>query len=293
VRAYRRGGGDAIVENVETGTAVKIQILDGASIEGSVTGAAADELAVHADGAGIHRSEMFYKSGGGFAIRDLPAGTYSITATSGPASGGTSATVAAGETKRGVTIALAPQATVTGTLVDYATKQPIPSAAMFGTRLKSTTFTLALGTSESENTTDARGRFTIRDVPTGEVVIVAMLTTERDLQLYAPRVLPAKTTIDLGEVPVMLPRVRQGAGKLGYTLVVPQDQWFTSRLQVATVDAAATKAGLRAGDVITSVDGTDVRGEHAGYYESLVRVAPGTELVLGLERGATVEILVK
>jgi hypothetical protein len=293
VRAYRRGGGDAIVENVKTGTAVKIQILDGASIEGTVTGAAADELAVQADGGGIHRRETFYKSGGAFAIRDLPAGKYSLAATSGPASGGTAVTVAAGEIKRGVAIALAPQATVTGTLVDYATKQPIPSAAMFGSRLKSTTFTLGLGTSESENTTDARGRFTIRDVPTGDVVIVAMLTTEGDLQLYAPRVLPAKSTIELGEVAVMLPRVRQGAGKLGYTLVAPADQWFTNHLQVATVDAAATKAGLRVGDVITSVDGIDVRGEHAGYYDSLVRVAPGTKLALGLERGTTVEIVAK
>jgi protocatechuate 3,4-dioxygenase beta subunit len=293
VRAYRRGGGDAIVENVKTGTSVKVQILDGASIEGTVTGAAGDELSVSANGGGIQRTETFYKSGGVFAIRDLPAGVYTLSATSGNASGGATATVAAGETKRGVTIALAPQATVTGTLVDYATKKPIPSAVMFGTRLASTTFTLALGTSESENTTDARGRFTIRDVPTGDVVIVALLTTERDLQLYAPRTLPSKATIELGEVPVMMPRVRQGAGKLGYTLVSPIDQWFTNHLAVATVDAAATKAGLRTGDVITSVDGIDVRGEHAGYYESLVRVAPGTKLALGLARGATVELVAK
>lgn len=290
VRAYRRGGGDAIVENVKTGTQVKIQILDGATLEGTVTGATADELSVTANGGGIGRTETFYKSGGAFAIRDLPGGTYTLAATSGGASGGTTVSVAAGETKRGIAIALAPQATVTGTLVDHATKKPIPSAAMFATRLAATTFTLALGTSESENTTDARGRFTLRDVPTGNIVIVAMLTRERDLQLYAPRTLAAKATIELGEVAVMMPRVREGAGKLPFTLVAPPNQWFTHRFEIATADA---RTSLRAGDVITSVDGIDVRGDNAGLYDPLVRVAPGTRLALGLERGATVDVVAK
>jgi serine protease Do len=53
----------------------------------------------------------------------------------------------------------------------------------------------------------------------------------------------------------------------------------------------AAKSGLEVGDVITSVDGHDVQGENL-YVADLLRAPPGTKLIIGVARGATVSITV-
>jgi C-terminal processing protease CtpA/Prc len=47
---------------------------------------------------------------------------------------------------------------------------------------------------------------------------------------------------------------------------------------------------LKIGDVIVSIDGVDVRGERSYLAWTLMQVAPGTIVKLGLERGTVVPI---
>lgn len=85
VRAFRRGGGETVVEHVAVGaTGVKLQLKATGSIEGLVTraGGAPLELTLTvADVAqGFSREETYFRSNGAFAVTDLPAGHFRVTA---------------------------------------------------------------------------------------------------------------------------------------------------------------------------------------------------------------------
>ena len=86
--------------------------------------------------------------------------------------------------------------------------------------------------------------------------------------------------------------VRPGRSIRGVVVDAGDADPLEPRLEVAVVrrGGPAARAGLRPGDVITSVDGHDVRGGGAHLYGALTRVGPGVALRLGLERGATVEL---
>jgi C-terminal processing protease CtpA/Prc len=69
----------------------------------------------------------------------------------------------------------------------------------------------------------------------------------------------------------------------------PEDMKFT----VSYIDPAgpAAKTDLKVGDVIISIDGTDITGTHAGDAYNLMQAPPGTAMKLGLARGTTVAIV--
>ena len=52
----------------------------------------------------------------------------------------------------------------------------------------------------------------------------------------------------------------------------------------------AAKSGLEVGDVVTSIDATDITGANADQGWMLLRAPPGTKLSLGLARGTTLAI---
>lgn len=84
-------------------------------------------------------------------------------------------------------------------------------------------------------------------------------------------------------------------GELGLNFVQqPRDTPPEKReRKVSFIDPAgpAAKTELKIGDVITTVDGLEVNGVNADRYGTLVRAAPGTKLVFGLQRGATVAVV--
>lgn len=79
VRAFRRGGGDAIAQDVALGSDVTLTMKDDASIAGVVAGAP-DRFTVTATSKedSHARTESFFRTVGAFTLRDLPPGAYDI-----------------------------------------------------------------------------------------------------------------------------------------------------------------------------------------------------------------------
>nr|MBA3455440.1 PDZ domain-containing protein [Deltaproteobacteria bacterium] len=104
-------------------------------------------------------------------------------------------------------------------------------------------------------------------------------------------------TVDIGEITVIKKRIKEGepAGELGVHFVdLPSDTPPEKhRLEISFIqpDGPAAKTDLKVGDVINTVDGVDCSGENSAHAWTLLRAPPGTKIVLGLARGATITLV--
>jgi hypothetical protein len=110
VRAYRKGGGEAIAERVAVGAAVRLQITATASIEGTARrkGVPPRELTVLVRNpeTGFSRRERFYMTGGRFAVVDLPAGQLEVVVTADGSETTSAVTLGEGEARTGLVVDL-------------------------------------------------------------------------------------------------------------------------------------------------------------------------------------------
>jgi hypothetical protein len=122
LRAYRKGGAEATADHVKAGMRdVVIKLDAGASIAGAVTlrGAPVERftLAVHKKGSTFYRTESFFHAGGQFELRDLPAGTYEVTASTPLGRADVETALADREQKTGLALSFALRAAVDGRVV--------------------------------------------------------------------------------------------------------------------------------------------------------------------------------
>lgn len=100
------------------------------------------------------------------------------------------------------------------------------------------------------------------------------------------RTIVGRGTVDIGDLTVARSRLKsdEEAGELGITL---------SGRQISSIapNSGAAKAELKVGDVITSIDGIDVTGDHAADVRVLLAAPVGTKVLLGLARGVTVPVI--
>lgn len=108
VRAFRKGGGDTIAQSVVLGSDLTLVIEEEATIAGVVVGGDSERFVVTAsdEKGSLSRSESFFRTGGAFTIRDLPAGAYDVAVESTEGSGAIKVTLAPGERKEGLRIEL-------------------------------------------------------------------------------------------------------------------------------------------------------------------------------------------
>jgi C-terminal processing protease CtpA/Prc len=156
------------------------------------------------------------------------------------------------------------------------------------------------GNEERDNISDDSGKFTIKRAPRGKLQITGMHKDFQDsdyMWVRTFRTVEGSGTVDIGDITVIKKRIKEGdpAGELGIHFVdlpndTPPDKY---RLEVSFIqpDGAAAKTDLKVGDVITSVDGVDVSGENSMNAWTLIQAPPGTKLVLGLARGASITIV--
>ncbi len=302
VEATRRGGGAVTQKDVAVGSTVRLQIATTGSIAGIVTyagGGGADDMEITVRDATTQefRKETFLGTAGVFTVPDLPPGTYSVAATLPDGFAVTTVTLAAGEAKRGVAIEVERSVVVTGRAVDLLTRKPLPGlyAQALSTGTNRGSF---LDGSDPSILTDAAGRFHIAS-PRGEVGIELTHPDMVARRYCTQRVIRSVTAdLDVGDVPLVERRTADNddpGGATGFTLLpIPYDAPVADRkLEVATVLAGgvAAKAGVRAGDRITSIDGAPISNELAYCARTLFKAPPGTSIALGLARGGTVTIV--
>ena len=306
VRAYRKGGGEAVQEHVAVGQATRLQIKPTGSIAGLAKrdGGPPDEITVTlADlKTGFNRDERFYKTGGKFTIHDLPQGHFHVTVSTDGGSKKIELDLAEGETKTGVELTLDSLVTITGRVVEMGTQKPVPGMRVFAQAATGGGFSFSWGPdADNDNISDEAGKFTVKRVPRGQISVQGM-PKERKTSDYSwfrtLRTLEGtQTTVDIGDVSVIKRRVKEGekSGELGLNFKdqppdTPPDQ---QKFEVSFIDpkGPAVTSGIKVGDVLTSVDGIDVTGGNAMNAWTLMNAPPGTKLSLGLARNATVTIV--
>ncbi len=306
VRAYRKGGGEAIAEHVAVGGVATLVLKATGSISGTVTmaGALPDVLTVGVadDKTGVHRSERFYRTAGAFALRDLPAGTFVVRATVAGAEGTATVTLADGQVVADLRLALTSKVKLRGRLVDLATGEPISGLTMSAapTTGDANNMSFVMGMNDAkENISGADGRFVIVDAPIGAVTLTGFSMDFANSDYGFVRVpiqVSGSGEVDVGDIKVPKRRVKgtEAGADLGFDLKAPapgaMPQETVNQVSAVRAGGPAAAAGLKVGDVIVSTDGVDIQGGNHYLAWSLWSVPVGTKVVLGLAGGATVTI---
>ena len=308
VRGFRRGGGEAVAEHVAVGGAVTLVIRATGLVAGTVTtkaGVAVDEFEVGVSDVkvGFARSESFYMTGGRFTVRDLPAGVFTVTVTAAGGRAIQDITLKAGEHHTGMAFVLEDNLTVRGRIVDVVSGAPVAGLSCRITPRKGSTnnFVITMGgDGEKQHISGDDGRFEIERAAPGKGYLIGFpldfAESTWGFVRHPVDVVAGAGVIDLGDVPAVKRRVKFGdpTGDLGLSFVeiAPDTEPEAYQLKVSKVRAGSPGevAGVKAGDVIVTIDGLDIRGARSMLGWNLISVPVGARVALGLARGATVTV---
>jgi protocatechuate 3,4-dioxygenase beta subunit len=308
IRAYREGGGEAVLEGVAVGSSdAVLTIVETGRIAGKVTladGGAPERfvLTLRDRSAGFDRSDDFFRTGGAFSLRELPPGKYELTVSASEGSAKIDVELEPNAVIDDLAIELVGKVTVKGRLVDADTRAPIPGMRVsVGERSGSMFMVGPDAPGDRRDVSDADGRFEVEDAPTGKVQLMIMPRdfTESENYGWTRRVVTlAKEPAvqELGEIELLASRLddRQKAGDTGFKTkpnepdTEPEDQVF--EVAVIRPGGPAEAGGLAVGDRIVEVDGRTVSGLDSHRYSTLLRAPPGTVIELTLEGGKQVKI---
>lgn len=204
LRAYRRGGGEAIAQHTATGSTVTLQIAAPGTIEGTARrgGKAVGSLSVSVSNTetGLSREEQFFQTGGHYIVRDLPRGHLMVIVESDGARKTIELDLADGE-HRTLDADLEGLATVTGRVVEKGTTTPVRGVRMVisakGSMMRPSLDAL------DESVSDERGRFTLRNVSPGTLTLFGIPPRGPDRTtsfVRAERTIDGTGTVDIGDV---------------------------------------------------------------------------------------------
>jgi hypothetical protein len=309
--AMRKGGGEGVVEHVETGSSgIVIKLGEGGTISGKVklsSGGAPKRFSISLQepSQGVWRNEDFFQTNGVFKLADLPAGKYTVGVSATEGSSDTEVELAEGATKSDVELVLTPKVDVTGTIVDLKTGEPVPNMQVAISPRKGGGFSFNIGEGgEMEDVSDDAGRFTVRAAPAGAVrisVIPRNFMVSEDEQYgwqnKAGMIPSDNATYDIGAIRIAKSRIRGGerGGDLGITIKEgdPESEYEDIPLEIGFIrpGSPAAQSELKVGDVIVDVDGQDVTGENKYLYRTLTRVRQGETVTLGTKGGTSAKLV--
>jgi hypothetical protein len=196
VRAFVKGGGEAVSRHVPVNGEARLWIKSTASIEGTIRGAF-DEVWVDVTDTDtrLGRSEHFAFTKGAYSIPDLPAGTHALTAYANGGSSRIIVKVSAGERRINVDFDIAGDASAIGRIVDRDTALPMGRVRV-ASNLNDVPF--AQGARNGVVYTDDDGTFRIDNVPRGTLTLeVSASNYATSLHLFTVR-----GVTNLGDVPI-------------------------------------------------------------------------------------------
>jgi protocatechuate 3,4-dioxygenase beta subunit len=305
IHATRKGGGEALAEQVAVGSEVELAIGATGVLAGMVVlegGGAPRRFQISASDrtTGVRENDRFLLTDGKWRLESLPPGTYEVAVDASEGNAKLTVELAEGAERTDLELVLTPRITVRGRLVDGQTGEPVAGLKVSvrgeagGMRFGD------MGKADQPDISDAQGNVVVEDAPTGKVSL--MITppgfTENDYGwTWIPRRLPPEPSEqDLGDIELFKDRVGPGkeAGDIGFKVkerepgIEPED----ARQVVAFVrpGGPAAAAGLAVGDEIVAVDGKPVTGTDAHRFDKLVRVLPGTKVILGLAGDRSLEL---
>ncbi len=307
VHAHRRGGGEAIVEGVALGSDVVLTIAPTGVLAGKVVnsdGEPPERFEVRAQDSeqGLSFSDRFLRTAGAWQLRELPAGKYTLTVSSGQGTSELEVELAEGARHEDLELILQPRVTLRGRVIDIDTREPVPGMTVHASPLEGWPVDTNAKLGERKEVSDEAGNFEVEG-PTGKVRIVVSSRTGSRTSPYTGnsfvRTIPMDpSSQDLGDLELIASRLEpdQAAGDIGFNLQQgePGTAYEAIRLTVGLIHPGgpASTTTLAVGDVIETVDGKSVLGIDSGRFRSLCKVAPGTTLSLGLADSKSVDIVV-
>ena len=308
IGAFRKGGGEAVRQDVRPGDTVELTLVDTGEIAGKVVGPDGSpaperfKLTLSNPAEGVSRTNELFRSGGAFRLKQLPPGTYALivdSATGGARVDGIE--LAGGEIKDDLVVTLTPRVTVRGRLVDIDTREPVPGMSVsFGARGAAMSWGNEKG-GDLPHVSDADGRFVVADALAGKVTIAVSPRSfgkdNRYSWLWTSFFVPSgEDEVDIGEVELVADRVGpdQKPGDKGFEVkqaepgAAPED--YVATVSLIRPGGPAEGSGLEVGDQIETANGHDVRGSNSFRLGRLTKVAPGQSFELGLVGGKKVTI---
>jgi protocatechuate 3,4-dioxygenase beta subunit len=307
LRAYRKGGGEAVAENVEVGSKVTLEIKTTGTISGTVTAPAGPpprffSIAIRDYKTGYRREERFFETSGEWVVRDLPEGEFVVTVDSPEGTANETVDLAEGQKKENVRLVLEARVTLTGTVVAMDTGDRLPGFAVWVRQVRGDASSRISfrGDQSRRYITDDDGVFEVERAPAGrlQVWVFPMHRWHSSEYAWASTVVTARggTVHDVGRIEVPRKRLKgkERAADLGFKVqeTPPDTDPADRRFIVSYIrpDGPAAYTGLEVGHEIVAVDGRIVTGAKYWLYWSLTRVRAGVTVRLGLKNGQTIFI---
>jgi hypothetical protein len=204
VLAYRRGGGTAIVENVQPGDTVELEMPAVGGLSGTVVDAAGEPpetFMLFAMGSAVSsRGHPIAGTAGEWEITGLEAGPYVVQVTTDTGSAYETITLAPGEYREGIELRLTEIASVSGRVV-FPGKRPLYAWVTASLASDPQGHSLALSTSMDDD-----GRFIVRPVPAEPILLHYHAVPKKGVDEVVRPLTTCKpeagTTLELGAIPV-------------------------------------------------------------------------------------------
>lgn len=278
-----KGTARAKAEHVKLGSTTTLVLAPLGTLRGKVTlaGAPATSFSLSCDPPG-GAPRPFTSPAGSYELERIPPGHVKCTANGDAGRGSGEVDVPAGPAT--LDIALAPWATITGTVVSVLDGKPLAGLKMIASadHDDSAIADTLLGKGP---TSDSAGRFTITKVSPGRGSLAVMPKDAGFVELaHRDYEVAAGQRLDLGTIKVVPPRTGD-AGTLGLALELGGEV-----LTVGSVKPGgpAAIAGVQVGDKVTAIGGVPVATLTPKLAQTLVSsgsVTIGQEYKLSLERG--------